>query len=193
MTALTIAAMAQKPYSQAHLNTLKSAQHVTQINANTPTPETAVERAGPLWSEDFNGGVPAGWNIVTTGNPAVEWKYTTVGHTGDYPTAALESTTAANGWMIVDSDADNFSGGPNEDTKLASPMIDNSGSPFPANVMLGFEQMMREWQSETTTISVSSDSTNWTDFIINEGIGQGGHIRFIIPTCYEVFQEATDG
>jgi hypothetical protein len=123
-----------------------------------------------LFSQDFNGGLPSDWGVNTTSGP-VDWKHTTVGHTGAYPTASLASTTSGNGWMIVDSDGDNFSGGANEDTRLISPRINLTGF---NNVKLEFQQMFRRWQSDVTTVQISIDSVNWTNYVINGPITQAG-------------------
>lgn len=127
-------------------------------------------RAVTIWSEDFAGGLPADWGVSTITGP-VMWKHTTVGHTGSYPTAPLSSTTSGNGWMIADSDADNFSGGGSEDTRLISPKIDLTGY---ANVKLEFQQMFRRWQADITTVQISVDSINWTDYVINSSVTQSG-------------------
>jgi hypothetical protein len=125
-----------------------------------------------IWSEDFSaGGVPSGWTNTTVAGP-VDWKYTTVGHTGGFPTAALESTSAADGWMIVDSDADNFSGGGVEDSQLLTDTIDCTGY---TNVKLEFQQMFRRWVADVTTVRVTTDGgSTYTDYIINTGIDQSG-------------------
>ncbi len=128
-------------------------------------------KGATIFSEDFNSGIPATWSNVTVSGP-VDWKYTTVGHTGAYPTATLMSTTASNGWAIVDSDADNFSGGGAEDAQLTTDVIDCSGF---SNVKLEFQQMFRRWQSDITTVRVTTDGgANWTDFVLNANIDQSG-------------------
>lgn len=123
-----------------------------------------------LFYEDFSGGLPSDWGVNTTSGP-VDWKHTMVGHTGAYPTAALASTTSGNGWMIVDSDGDNFSGGANEDSRLISPKINLTSY---NNVKLVFQQMFRRWQSDVTTVQISIDSLNWTNIVINGPITQAG-------------------
>lgn len=123
-----------------------------------------------LWSEDFANGIPTDWMVSTATGP-VMWKYTLVGHTGAYPTAPLASTTSGNGWVIADSDADNTSGGANEDTRLISHKIDLTGFP---NVKLQFQQMFRRWQSDITTVQISTDSVTWTNYVINGSITQSG-------------------
>jgi len=124
-----------------------------------------------IFSEDFASGIPATWDNTTVSGP-VDWKATTVGHTGDYPTASLQSTTSSNGWILVDSDADNFSGGGVEDAQLTTPIIDCSGF---ANVKVEFQQMFRRWQQDTTTIRITTDGgTTFTDYQINQTITQAG-------------------
>lgn len=148
----------------------KSAQTTPAVHAQAP--QDAGNRT-VFWSEDFASGIPATWSNVTVTGP-VDWKYTTVGHTGDFPTAAINSTTNGNGWIIVDSDGDNFSGGGAEDSQLTTDVIDLSGSGA-TDYKLEFEQMFREWQADITTIRVTVDGgANWTDYIINDGVGQSG-------------------
>ena len=131
----------------------------------------ATEKGATIFSEDFSSGIPATWTNVTVSGP-VDWKSTTTGHTGSYPTAALVSTTSNNGWAIVDSDADNFSGGGAEDAQITTPIIDCSGF---TQVKLEFQQMFRRWQADITTIRVTTDGgTTWTDFVLNSAITQAG-------------------
>jgi len=128
-------------------------------------------KGATIFSEDFASGIPSTWTNTTASGP-VSWKYTTVGHTGAYPTAALNSETSGNGWILVDSDGDNFSGGGQEDAQLMTPIIDCSGfSP----VKIEFQQMFRRWQSDITTVRVTTDGgVNYTDFVINSAITQTG-------------------
>lgn len=141
----------------------------SELNPNV-THEDASRGGTVIWSEDFNGGIPADWGVSTTTGP-VNWKHTMVGHTGDYPTAPLGSTTSNNGWMVADSDGDNFSGGGAEDTRLISSRIDLTGF---TNVKLEFQQMFRRWQTDITTVQISIDSVNWNNFVINGAITQAG-------------------
>lgn len=124
-----------------------------------------------IWSEDFASGIPSTWTNTTIAGP-VDWKYTTVGHTGGFPTAALESSTANNGWIIVDSDADNFSGGGAEDSHLLTDTIDCTGF---TNVKLEFQQMFRRWMADITTVRVTTDGgATFTDFVLNGTVDQTG-------------------
>ncbi|MBI1227387.1 MAG: T9SS type A sorting domain-containing protein [Bacteroidetes bacterium] len=116
----------------------------------------------PFWSEDFAGQIPADWTAIMdagNGNASSNWVWTNVGPTGPIPTAPLASTTAANGWMIFDSDL-NCSG--NQDVSLISPKLDLSGR---NQVFLEFETLFRRFNDQTTLL-VSTDSVNWTELTL---------------------------
>ena len=81
--------------------------------------------ATTIFSEDFDGGAGQ-FTIFTDPGSPVSWEHTTVGMVGAYPSPALQSTTAGNGWMKADSDAFGSQGGAQEYTELISPIIDCS-------------------------------------------------------------------
>lgn len=146
----------------------KEADLSARQNIGTPASNRAV-----LWSEDFGAGIPATWSNVTIQGP-VDWKYTTVGHTGAYPTAALMSTTANNGWIIVDSDGDNFNGGGAEESELTTDVIDLSGAGA-TDFRISFQQMFRRWQSDSCLLQVSTDGfATFQEWQVNAGVDQSG-------------------
>lgn len=148
-------------------------RELSVVNTKSEMQARSSAAATVVFEEDFDGGAPENWEIITTGGP-VEWKWTDVGHTGDFPTEALASTSAANGWMIVDSDADNFEGGDNENSQLIlNEDIDCSEI---ANVVVSFEQMFRRWQADTCIIKVSNDGgATWAGkYYVNPSITQDG-------------------
>ena len=57
------------------------------------------------------------FTIYTDAGSPVSWEHTTVGMVGAYPSPALQSTTAGNGWMKADSDAFGSQGGAQEYTE----------------------------------------------------------------------------
>jgi len=153
-------------YSQS-----KQAQLKGSYQPDLTVTHEVIERGGPsIWSEDFDGGIPSDWGVSTISGP-VDWKYTMVGHTGNYPSAPLSSSSSGNGWVIVDSDGDNSTGGGFEDSRLISPKIDLTGY---NDVKLEYQQMFRRWQSDITTIQISVDSVNWTNITVNGLITQAG-------------------
>ena len=146
--------------------------HGEAIPSRDLAEQSANRGGGPVWCEDFASGLPSTWSNVTAAGP-VDWKYTTVGHTGAYPSQTLLSTTAGNGWMIVDSDADNFSGGGSEDAQITSDVIDCSSVTGP--IKLEFEQYFRRWQADITTVRLTTDGgSTWTDWVINSAVTQAG-------------------
>ncbi len=136
-----------------------------------PSDQVSATHRQVIWSEDFENGIPATWNNNTVTGP-VSWDYTTVGHEGNFPTDPIQSTSASNGWIIIDSDGDNFNGGGSEHAELTTEAIDCSGFP---NIRVSFEQMFREWQGDSTYLCVSVDSfATRTCYHFNNGIGQAG-------------------
>ena len=150
-----------------------------------------------IWEEDFGGGFPSGWSTYTAntgagnngtpsaGNTAeAPWKHSMVGSWGYWnsvgtnasgnPTAAadaINSTTAANGFLISDIDSANHWNGNSGSSSgstyhyiesyFTTSAIDLTGWP---NVSLEFEHNFRLNNSVNLVVSVSSDSINWTDY-----------------------------
>ncbi|MEA3445098.1 MAG: T9SS type A sorting domain-containing protein [Bacteroidota bacterium] len=140
-------------------------------------------------TEDFSSGgpgvndLPNGWTSTdfdSQGNNYT-WQWTDVGATGPTtgPASApydrvLASTTAANGWMILDSD--NYGQG-SYDSYLYSPTYNCSA--FGA-VAVTFEELYKRWGNESTNpyggnptyVGVSIDGgTTWTEIEIHGSFG----------------------
>ena len=144
-----------------------------------------------IWSEDFDLGFPLGWSthsINTQGGLATcPWAWTTDGTWGYWntnnatsPSNELTSTTASNGFLISDTDsANHYSYGQPSGTTyeyIESYFTTNSIdlSLHPA-VSLEFEHLFRYNNLGNTsftppTVYVSSDSINWTPFLVNGGV-----------------------
>lgn len=148
-----------------------------------------------IWSEDFGGGFPSGWNSYTVntgagnsgasaGNTATApWKHSMVGSWGYWnsvgtsggnptgPATAINSTTSANGFLISDIDSANHWNGNSGassgssyhfiESYFTTSSIDLSGY---ANVSLEFEHSFRLNNSIDLTVSISTDSINWTTY-----------------------------
>lgn len=162
--------VAQSAHNTTERATTKKSVLERAISA--PTENYSGSRTD-IYTEDFDGGLPADWTVETVSGPC-SWEWTNTGHNGDFPSAPLASTTAGNGWMVLDSDLCGADGGSIEVSYLYSPSIDLSE--YPA-VSVGFEQYFRSFPpaAEITTIELSIDGGNsWTSYQLNIGIGQEG-------------------
>lgn len=104
--------------------------------------------------EDFAGGnIPAGWqnNVISgpTGFPGWEWTLTGGAYGGQ-----LNSSTASNGYLILDSDA-HGTAGTNEEVELITNAY--NFSEVTTNIVLSLEHLARTFGSAETYIYVSAD------------------------------------
>ncbi|MBP6334024.1 MAG: choice-of-anchor J domain-containing protein [Bacteroidia bacterium] len=143
----------------------------TQSFRSNPVPNKI--QAAPFYSQDFSGGIPSGWQSVDNAGNGLFWKYTTTGifNLGSHPgldTLSSVGTTAANGYMILDSDSAN--GALPVDADLTSDAIDCSMY----NVIhLRFNQLLYRF-AESAKVFVSTDGTNWTEvYDASAGLSQG--------------------
>lgn len=107
--------------------------------------QAAEEKAVPIWSSTF--GTPSDWVIAhDAANYALDWQIGTVSCAGGFPTADIASTTASDGWALLDSDNGNNSGTNFEDAWLtmANPVDLNL---YP-NVIVEFETHYRAFNNE---------------------------------------------
>ena len=141
----------------------KNSQSVGTIKSHKVAP---AEKAVVLWSDDF--ALPATWAIANVGTNAEDWSFTT--NPAAIPVAALSpmgSATAANGFLFVNSDANNAADA--DGTRIITTAtnvtpIDLTGQP---NVRLSFQHNFRWWH-DTRGVRVSGDNgATWTDFEIS--------------------------
>jgi hypothetical protein len=111
-----------------------------------------AKNSDALLYEDFDSAFPAGWTNTVVAGPGgfPGWEWTDVG--GDYG-GQLNSSTAANGYMILDSDA-HGTGGVAEEADLITPAIDCSEA---TNIVLYLEHLARTYGNAHVSIFVSSD------------------------------------
>lgn len=116
------------------------------------------ERGSTIWSDDFSD--PATWAMGHDGTQALDWQVGVGLMTqGAAPIAAIQSTTAANGYGMVDSD---FFGNVTTNYEQAwlsnvSP-IDLMGFP---DVVLEFQNQYRKWTDEECYVVVQVGNTGW--------------------------------
>ena len=175
----------------------------SQVNL---TPSNSSSVLLPIWEEDFANGFPQGWSTYTSNTQAgfatCPWAYSYDGSWGYYQgtqgmsaAAAIQSTTAANGFLISDTDSANHHayGQPSGTTyqylesSFTTSAINLSQHPA---VSLEFEHVFRYNNLGQTaftppTVSVSSDSISWTDYVVNAGVAnntQSGNPEFVSLT-----------
>jgi len=139
----------------------KNSHLVGQIKPSKLTQNT---KETILWSNSFN--TPSDWVINNTaGTPGLGWEFSS--NPAAIPVAQLSpfaSTTAANGFLFVNSDANStadFDGSPIVTTATTSATINLTGQPV---VRLRYQHNFRWWH-DTRGVSVSADNgVTWTDF-----------------------------
>lgn len=141
--------------------TVTNLHQVKAVHPNNRNANPKMTPASVIFSEDFAGGLPAGWMNVDSGASVASeiWTYTTVGASSGEQLNAT-GTTAANGYMIFDSDfyIDSTHA---ENADLVTPAINCSGH---NSVFLSLNEYFVQFDVSTGIISVSNDSVNWTEF-----------------------------
>ncbi|MAY84998.1 MAG: hypothetical protein CMP59_12785 [Flavobacteriales bacterium] len=122
--------------------------------------------------EDFAGALPAGWTVSNNASNGNDWVWaagaTAPGGQYSTNTAALSSTSSANGYMMLPADFYNTPfppGGPiGMDTWFSSPSF--SMNPVVNSVIIKFEHSQRYCcnAANDLVLEVSSDNINWTTF-----------------------------
>ena len=132
------------------------------------------------YSENFDAGFGTWLPAIQTGTAG--FKLTNSGHdnaTGNsFIIPTLETSTPTQ-WILLDSDKDGTSYTAPEEATFTSSVIDLSASAG-SFVALEFDQFFAEWQIDNTNgttedhtfLAVSTDSINWTEIEINEGVGR---------------------
>ncbi len=122
----------------------------------------------PFYMQDFSGGIPGTWQNNDNAGDGVMWRYTTTGSSIGFGNLSNAGTSAANGYVILDSDSA-FPGG--ADAELITDAIDCSSK---ANVHLTFNEYFVQWSTSLGIVWVSNDGIIWTDVYHAEaGLGSG--------------------
>ncbi|MBK6830314.1 MAG: T9SS type A sorting domain-containing protein [Flavobacteriales bacterium] len=110
-----------------------------------------------IWSDDLSSA--STWTLgQDPGAFDLDWEIGVgLENTGSYPTAPIESTTAANGYAMLDSDGANNTSGTEESAHMTTATsIDLSSY---SNVVLEFENHYRKFPPEACYAVVSTDGT----------------------------------
>ncbi len=123
-----------------------------------------------IYSQTFAGGIPASWTTspVATATGFNGWKWENAAlaaaNASGFRIAPIASTTAADGWMLFDSDRD-CSG--TQDVKLISPVINCTGK---ATVVIEFQEFYRKYRDSTALMVSNNGGTTWTYLRIKENV-----------------------
>lgn len=108
-----------------------------------------------VFSEDFVGSFPAGWQnnvLAPAGFPGFQWT-----NTGGNYGGQLNSTTASNGYLILDSDL-NGNEGVSENVELISPPINFAQHGNLTSINLSLEHLARTFGNTDIAIYISADN-----------------------------------
>lgn len=142
----------------------------SNINAISKVRKSSIKAPGTvLYSEDFDSQIPAGWTVTNQAGNSNDWIWSNTAPGGQYSSsvAAINSTTASNGFMSLPSDLYNTPfpvGGPvGMDTWFTSPAITIPSTP---SVLLQWEQSTRYCCSsgDELVVEVSTDNVSWTTY-----------------------------
>ena len=178
--AIAIGANAQE---KATMMSAKNVQHqeATNLRPTSSTNSPAATRATVIWENSFNNA--ADWVLDhDAAASALDWQIGVNSCTGDYPIADIVSTTVADGYLLLDSDAyGGATGGTEVEDSWATTAnpIDMTGVTYAA---VQFEEHYRRFNSETTYIVVGigdgAGNVVWPDLLPDTDISAMSNVFF---------------
>ena len=132
-----------------------------QTNVKKSTTAIVRSKGATIWSNDFS--TPSDWTIGNIAGNSDDWVIGTGVPSGTYAINGIQSTTAANGFALYDSDF-MCSGNQNAFIQIANPI---NLAAYP-DVSIEFETYYRKFQ-DSTFVEVSNDGgSTWTRFRVND-------------------------
>lgn len=136
---------------------------VTKSNKKITTTPTAHKSAA-IWSDDFSDA--STWTLSHASSCDLDWQIgLNLSNSGAYPTDAVASTSAANGYAMLDSDAYGGDGSGDVESSwmtTASP-INLSGN---TNVLLSFETNYRQFDTQCFIVT-STNNNDWPELNVD--------------------------
>ena len=136
---------------------------VTKSNKKITTKPTAHKSAA-IWSDDFSDA--STWTLGHASSCDLDWQIgLNLSNSGAYPTDAVASTSAANGYAMLDSDAYGGDGsGAIESSWMttASPINLSSNT----NVLLSFETNYRQFDTQCFIVT-STNNNDWPELNVD--------------------------
>ncbi len=164
-------------------------------------PESVVEKQDEkssgqtIWSEDFGGGIPQAWLNVNQ-NGFCGFRHTSKGPQGPLSKGmpALKSTSAGNGFVILDADLCTSQGvsGTLTDAWLQSPPIN---VPAGLNLRVRFQHSFRYCCSPQSLIllEVSTNGTDWTGYDVRNGLSPNNTSANPVNQVVDISQQLAGG
>ncbi|MFA7274782.1 MAG: T9SS type A sorting domain-containing protein [Crocinitomicaceae bacterium] len=119
-------------------------------------------KATLLYSNDFSN--TAQWSFSNTSTPSADWQITTNLNAAPFATFHPAGFASGfNGYGIIDSDAQGGTAAQDAYISLIPRITTCETEPF---VVLQFSQMYRRF-NDTTSVEVSNNGNNWTEFLVN--------------------------
>ncbi len=141
---------------------------------NNTNNQAKMAAGDTIWSEDFAGGLPGTWTLTDV-NGTGGWAYSTQGSQGQYvagwgANGIINSTTAGDGFMILDADAQNPGGGPytDVDAYFTTDAIDLS---LYSDVTLSFQHYFFYYFDGELVVSISNDGVNFAEYDVTGNYG----------------------
>jgi hypothetical protein len=183
LSAFTLIVASGVAFSQSKTEGINSNNIKTRTATRIDVDELNAERGGSpaLWSDDFS--EPGNWTMDYDPTTCDLMWEVGVGLSAGGPAAiaTIESTTAANGFAMIDSDEYGGETGGTcvEDSWLqtANP-IDLSGY---SNVVLEFETWYRRWNYEACYVVVSTDGVTWPELTPDTDISGLDNVWNVFP------------
>lgn len=132
----------------------------------------------PIWADDFSN--PGNWELSTwQGAPNLNWQIGIgLENSGSFQTAPVQSTTAGNGYAMLDSD-----GFANQ--SLVEKSMMTTANPIDLSeverVVLQFESFYRKWTYEECYIVVSTTNDDWPDLTPDTDISNLPNVFYAWP------------
>ncbi len=178
LSALTVAIAAGGAFAQSKSQMPLRQRVKATLDQQPHQFQTSRGGVTPLWSDDFSD--PSTWVLTyEAGAPALNWQIGIgLENTGDFPTAPIQSTTAANGYAMLDSDGFANQSLVEKSYMTTANPIDLSGVD---NVVLQFESFYRKWTSEECYIVISTNNTDWPDLTPDSDISTLPNVFYAWP------------
>ena len=148
-----------------------------RIDRPAHTPDFGV-RGTQIWCDDFS--TPSNWvESVWPGAPDLHWQIGTgLSSQGGAPIATILSTTAENGFALLDSDA--FANEVDMEKSMLTTANPIDLSSYP-NVVLEFESQYRKWTEEECFVVISTNNTDWPNLDAATDISALPNVYYVWP------------